>query len=144
MFISFLIFSLLPQLEFYFTGGFLFLYQRKGLCTNSVSCYLKVCSICRPYHGSSFRAHNSLPTDTAAVASQPKEWWNSIRTHWEHIPKALPPLGRTQGESPDVCNNDRPQKNQSEASNLEVPVGLQNTQGKKRIADMEIVRVTSS
>lgn len=32
-------------------------------------------------------------------------------------------LCRTQGTSPDVCNNDRPQKNQSEASNLEEAVG---------------------
>lgn len=95
--------------------------------------------VCRPYHGSLFWTHKSLLTDTAAVAFQPKERWNSIRIYWEHIPKALPPLFTTRGTSPDVCNNDRPQKNQPEMSNLEVRVGLLNTQGEKRIAAMEIV-----
>lgn len=30
----------------------------------------------RPYPGSPFRAQKSLPTETAAAASEPKEWWN--------------------------------------------------------------------
>lgn len=88
--------------------------------------------VCGPYHGSLFWTYKSLLT--AAVASQPKERWNSIRTYWEHIPKALPPLFTTH-----CCNNDRPQKNRPETSNLEVRVGLLNTQGGKRIAAMEIV-----
>lgn len=75
---------LLPQIAFHFTEWLLLHYQRKGSYTCAMSCYLKDCSVCRPYHGSLFWTHKSLLTDTVAVASQPKEWWNSIRTYWKH------------------------------------------------------------
>lgn len=117
--------ALLPQPEFTLHMGYYFS-AKNGLRTNLMSCYLEVCSLCRPYRGSLFGSHIVAFWHSCCGFSTKR-----MMKFNQRIPKALLPLGRTQGTSPDVCNNDRPQKNQSEASNLGGPVGLPNTRGKK-------------